>query len=96
MVLQKLKQAAEDYLGEKLTDAVITVPAYFNDTQRQATKDAGKIAGLNVPAHHQRAHRGGARLRPRQEEATRPSRSTTSAAARSTSRSSRWATASSR
>jgi molecular chaperone DnaK len=48
MVLQKLKQAAEDYLGEKVADAVITVPAYFNDTQRQATKDAGKIAGLNV------------------------------------------------
>ncbi len=48
MVLQKLKQAAEDYLGEKVTDAVITVPAYFNDAQRQATKDAGTIAGLNV------------------------------------------------
>jgi molecular chaperone DnaK len=48
MVLQKLKQAAEDYLGEKVTDAVITVPAYFNDAQRQATKDAGKIAGLDV------------------------------------------------
>jgi molecular chaperone DnaK len=48
MVLQKLKQSAEDYLGEKVTDAVITVPAYFNDAQRQATKDAGKIAGLNV------------------------------------------------
>ncbi len=48
MILQKLKQAAEDYLGEKITDAVITVPAYFNDAQRQATKDAGKIAGLNV------------------------------------------------
>jgi len=48
MVLQKLKQAAEDYLGEKITDAVITVPAYFNDAQRQATKDAGQIAGLNV------------------------------------------------
>jgi molecular chaperone DnaK len=47
-VLQKLKKAAEDYLGEKVTDAVITVPAYFNDSQRQATKDAGKIAGLNV------------------------------------------------
>ena len=47
-VLQKLKQAAEDYLGEKVTEAVITVPAYFNDSQRQATKDAGKIAGLNV------------------------------------------------
>ncbi|HKY22705.1 MAG TPA: molecular chaperone DnaK [Vicinamibacterales bacterium] len=48
MVLQKLKQSAEDYLGETVTDAVITVPAYFNDSQRQATKDAGKIAGLNV------------------------------------------------
>jgi len=48
MVLQKLKSAAEDHLGEKITDAVITVPAYFNDAQRQATKDAGKIAGLNV------------------------------------------------
>jgi molecular chaperone DnaK len=48
MVLQKLKTAAEDYLGEKVTDAVVTVPAYFNDAQRQATKDAGKIAGLNV------------------------------------------------
>ena len=48
MVLQKLKAAAEDYLGAKVTDAVITVPAYFNDSQRQATKDAGKIAGLNV------------------------------------------------
>jgi len=48
MILQKLKKAAEDYLGEPVSDAVITVPAYFNDAQRQATKDAGKIAGLNV------------------------------------------------
>ncbi|HWN99543.1 MAG TPA: molecular chaperone DnaK, partial [Blastocatellia bacterium] len=48
MILQKLKQAAEDYLGQKVTQAVITVPAYFNDSQRQATKDAGKIAGLEV------------------------------------------------
>ena len=48
MVLQKMKQTAEDYLGETVTDAVITVPAYFNDSQRQATKDAGKISGLNV------------------------------------------------
>ena len=48
MVLKKLKEAAEAYLGEKVTDAVITVPAYFNDSQRQATKDAGRIAGLNV------------------------------------------------
>ena len=47
-VLQKLKKAAEEHLGEKVTDAVITVPAYFNDSQRQATKDAGRIAGLNV------------------------------------------------
>ncbi len=48
MILQDLKKTAEDYLGEKVTNAVITVPAYFNDSQRQATKDAGKIAGLNV------------------------------------------------
>jgi len=47
-VLMKLKKAAEDYLGEKVTEAVITVPAYFNDSQRQATKDAGRIAGLDV------------------------------------------------
>src|SRR5690349_15818251 len=48
LILQKLKKAAEDYLGEKITEAVITVPAYFNDAQRQATKDAGRIAGLDV------------------------------------------------
>jgi len=48
MVLGKMKQTAEEYLGEEVTDAVVTVPAYFNDAQRQATKDAGKIAGLNV------------------------------------------------
>jgi len=48
MILQKMKKTAEDYLGETVTDAVITVPAYFDDSQRQATKDAGKIAGLNV------------------------------------------------
>ena len=48
MILQKLKADAEAYLGEKVTEAVITVPAYFNDAQRQATKDAGKIAGLEV------------------------------------------------
>ena len=47
-ILQKMKKTAEDYLGEEITDAVITVPAYFNDSQRQATKDAGKIAGLDV------------------------------------------------
>ncbi|MEW5924682.1 MAG: Hsp70 family protein, partial [Candidatus Zixiibacteriota bacterium] len=48
MILTKMKKTAEDYLGQKVTDAVITVPAYFNDSQRQATKDAGRIAGLNV------------------------------------------------
>ncbi|GAH84449.1 unnamed protein product, partial [marine sediment metagenome] len=47
-ILQKIKKDAEDFLGETIKDAVITVPAYFNDDQRQATKDAGKIAGLNV------------------------------------------------
>jgi molecular chaperone DnaK len=48
IILQNLKKTAEDYLGEKIEEAVITVPAYFNDSQRQATKDAGTIAGLNV------------------------------------------------
>src|SRR5207245_5570790 len=48
MILQKLKSAAEDYLGEKVSKAVITVPAYFNDSQRQATKQAGEIAGMEV------------------------------------------------
>ena len=48
MILRRLREDAESYLGEKVTDAVITVPAYFNDIQRQATKDAGRIAGLNV------------------------------------------------
>src|SRR5207342_990851 len=47
-ILRKMKKTAEDYLGEEVTEAVITVPAYFNDSQRQATKDAGKIAGLEV------------------------------------------------
>ena len=47
-VLRKMKKTAEDYLGEEVTEAVITVPAYFNDSQRQATKDAGRIAGLEV------------------------------------------------
>ena len=48
MVLTKMKETAEAYIGESVSDAVITVPAYFNDSQRQATKDAGTIAGLNV------------------------------------------------
>jgi len=59
-ILQKMKQTAEDYLGQKVTDAVITVPAYFNDAQRQATKEAGEIAGLNVKRiPHQRTYRSG-------------------------------------
>src|SRR5258708_38583714 len=48
MILQKMKKTAEDYLGQEVTEAVITVPAYFNDAQRQATKEAGEIAGLNL------------------------------------------------
>ena len=67
-VLLTLKQAAEDYLGGKVTEAVITVPAYFNDAQRQAAKDAGRIAGLDVERIVKRAHRGGAGVRSRQEE----------------------------
>ena len=63
-ILQKMKETAEAHLGEAVSEAVITVPAYFNDSQRQATKDAGKIAGLQRPAHRQRAHGGGALLRP--------------------------------
>jgi molecular chaperone DnaK (HSP70) len=68
MILAKLKSDAEMRLGEKITQAVITVPAYFNDSQRQATKDAGKIAGLGSAPHYQRADRRVTRLRPRQEE----------------------------
>ena len=52
-ILKKMKKTAEDYLGEAVTEAVITVPAYFNDSQRQATKDAGRIAGLGSEAYHQ-------------------------------------------
>ena len=54
-ILKKMKKTAEEYLGEDVTEAVITVPAYFDDSQRQATKDAGKIAGSRGQAHHQRA-----------------------------------------
>ena len=53
MILQKLKAAAEDYLGQKVDKAVITVPAYFNDAQRQATKDAGTDRRSGSPPHHQ-------------------------------------------
>jgi molecular chaperone DnaK len=67
MVLQKLKADAEAYLGEKVTEAVITVPAYFDDTQRQATKDAGRIAGLEVRRIINEPTGVGAGLRPRQE-----------------------------
>ena len=66
MILQKLKADAEAFLGEPVTDAVVTVPAYFNDAQRQATKDAGDHRRPRRQAHHQRAHRGGAGLRPGQ------------------------------
>ena len=67
MILQKMKETAESYLGEKVTQAVITVPAYFNDAQRQATKDAGRIAGLEVLRIINEADRSSPRLRPRQE-----------------------------
>ncbi len=53
MILQKMKKTAEDYLGQEVTEAVITVPAYFSDSQRQATKEAGEIAGLNCQEDHQ-------------------------------------------
>ena len=66
MILQKLKADAEAYLGDTVDSAVITVPAYFNDDQRQATKDAGKVAGPRRQAHHQRADRRVAGLRARQ------------------------------
>ena len=67
MILQKLKTDAEAYLGEKVDQAVVTVPAYFDNAQRDATKDAGRIAGLDVAAHHQRADRLGAGLRSGEE-----------------------------
>ena len=84
-VLQKLKKAAEDYLGQSVTEAVITVPAYFNDAQRQATKDAGKIAGLDVKRIVNEPTAAATGLWAGQEK-TRPSWSTTSAAVRLTCR----------
>jgi hypothetical protein len=97
-VLRKMKKTAEDYLGHEVTEAVITVPAYFNDSQRQATKDAGRIAGLEGQADHQRADRRGARRSGWTRPATRTARSPsmTWAAARSTSRSSRSPTSTAR
>jgi len=69
MILQKLKADAEAYLGEKVTEAVITVPAYFDDTQRQATKDAGRIAGLDVKRIiNEPPHRSGVRLDKKHDE----------------------------
>ena len=91
IVLTKMKQTAEDYLGEPVTEAVITVPAYFNDGQRQATKDAGRIAGLNVlRIINEPTAAALAYGLDKQQGRARPSRSpsTTSAAAPSTSRSS--------
>ena len=73
-VLQKLKAAAEDYLGESVEEAIITVPAYFNDPQRQATKDAGLDRGPQGLAHHQRADGGRARLRAQEHRQERPVR----------------------
>ena len=66
MILQKLKADAENYLCEKVTEAVITVPAYFNDAQRQATKDAGKITWPGCKTYHQRADRSCTGIRPGQ------------------------------
>jgi molecular chaperone DnaK len=94
-ILQKMKETAESYLGEKVTQAVITVPAYFNDAQRQATKDAGKIAGLEV-LRIINEPTAAALAYGLDKKTARPSRSMTLAAARSTSRSSRSATACSR
>ena len=86
-ILKALRARAEQELGGELEGAVITVPAYFDDAQRQATRDAGRLAGPRGPAPDQRADRGGAGLRPRQAAPRGRSRSSISAAARSTSRS---------
>ena len=89
-VLRKMKKTAEDYLGEEVTEAVITVPAYFNDSQRQATKDAGRIAGLDVKRIINEPTAAALAFGlDKHGKATARSRSTTWAAARSTSRSSR-------
>ena len=95
-ILRALQAARRGRARRPVGGAVITVPAYFDDAQRQATKDAGRLAGPRGAAPAQRADRGGARLRPRQASRTARSPSTTSAAARSTSRSSCSTTACSR
>jgi len=86
-----MKETAEAHLGQKVDQAVITVPAYFNDAQRQATKDAGKIAGLEVLRIINEADRGCLGLRSRQVEVRHHCGCTISAAAHSTSRCSRSA-----
>ena len=96
MILQKLKADAEAYLGDTVDGAVITVPAYFNDDQRQATKDAGKIAGLDVKRIINEPTAASLAYGLDKEEPTRRSSCSTSAAARSTCRCSRSATACSR
>ncbi len=96
MVLQKLKADAEKQLGGTVTEAVITVPAYFNDAQRQATKDAGKIAGLDVKRIINEPTAAALAYGLDKETRTRRSWCSTWAAARSTCPSWSWATASSR
>ena len=91
-----MKETAEAYLGEKVEQAVITVPAYFNDAQRQATKDAGKIAGLEVLRIINEPTAAALAYGLDKKTGQRPSPSTTLAAAPSTFRSSRSATACSR
>ena len=88
-----MKETAEAYLGEKVEKAVITVPAYFNDAQRQATKDAGKIAGLEVLRIINEPTAAALAYGLDKKKESRPSRSTTWAAARSTFRSWKSATA---
>ncbi len=95
-ILQKMKETAEAYLGEKVEKAVITVPAYFNDAQRQATKDAGRIAGLEVLRIINEPTAAALSYGLDKKKDRRPSRSTTLVAARSIFRSWRSATASSR
>ncbi len=93
MILQKLKSAAEDFLGEKVAKAVITVPAYFNDSQRQATEAGRRSGGAGGFAHHQRTGRQRHWPTAWTKRRTKPSRCTTWAAARLIFRFSKWARA---